>query len=473
MISPRQQRVKYVLADYLSTNIAWLLFNAIRFHLLEVSNGGFGSVRNYLASPTVATGQLLFPLVMLAIYWLSGYYNEVFRKSRIDEIVTTAGSAIIGALLIFFAVLLNDMSDDLTTDYGLFGLLFGLLFLFVYVPRWFITSAAMRRLASGEWGFSTLIIGAGHDAAAFTSRQWVLRSMGLKIAGFITVHGETPDPDAAGRIIGSVSEIDRIVAEHNIQRLIVMPRPGDGSETLTLINSLFSLELPIYILPDARQSLLSPARTQWIVGDPLIDVSRSEMPASTLNCKRVSDIAVSAIALIFLAPIIAVLAAAVKLDSKGPAFYRQQRIGYHKRPFRIIKLRTMRTDAESDGPALSHGDDDPRITRIGSFLRKYRLDELPQFWNVLCGEMSLVGPRPEREHYIRLIMERAPWYALLHQVRPGITSWGMVRYGYATTVDQMIERLRYDMLYLENISMSVDIKILLYTINTVLKGSGK
>ena len=179
----------------------------------------------------------------------------------------------------------------------------------------------------------------------------------------------------------------------------------------------------------------------------------------------------SAVALLALTPVFAVIALLIKRDSAGPVFYRQTRVGYRKRPFGIIKFRSMRTDAESGGPALSTPDD-PRITHVGRFLRKYRLDELPQFWNVLRGDMSLVGPRPEREHYVRQIVERVPYYSMIHQVRPGITSWGMVKYGYASSVDEMIERLRYDLLYIENVSFGLDIKILFHTVNTVLTGKG-
>ena len=183
------------------------------------------------------------------------------------------------------------------------------------------------------------------------------------------------------------------------------------------------------------------------------------------------DIVVSALSLIVLSPVLAAIAIAVKCDSKGPAIYRQQRIGLHKKPFMINKFRTMRIDAEDCGPALSRHDD-PRITPLGHFLRKYRLDELPQFWNVLIGDMSLVGPRPEREYYIRQIIARHPAYSLIHQVRPGITSWGMVKYGYASDVDQMLERLEYDLLYIENVSLGVDLKILFYTVSTVVTGKG-
>lgn len=179
----------------------------------------------------------------------------------------------------------------------------------------------------------------------------------------------------------------------------------------------------------------------------------------------------SALALVLLAPVYMVIAVAVKADSPGPAFYSQERVGYRGRRFMIRKFRTMHTDAEAAGPQLS-SDGDRRITRVGAVLRKYRLDELPQFWNVFIGQMSIVGPRPEREHYLRLIARKAPCVELLHQVRPGLTSWGMVKFGYARNVDEMVERLAYDMLYIENVSFGVDLRIMLHTINTVLTGKG-
>ena len=208
-----------------------------------------------------------------------------------------------------------------------------------------------------------------------------------------------------------------------------------------------------------------------IAGEPLINICSARMSDSTQNLKRVGDILVSSAALVLLSPLFAIFAILIKRDSKGPVFYRQERIGYHKKPFRIIKFRTMVADAEPAGPRLS-SEGDSRITRLGRFMRKYRLDELPQFVNVLKGEMSLVGPRPEREFFIRQILKKAPYYSLLHQVRPGITSWGMVKHGYASTVDEMVERARFDLIYLENISLMVDLKILLHTVNTVIKGRG-
>ena len=223
--------------------------------------------------------------------------------------------------------------------------------------------------------------------------------------------------------------------------------------------------------PDLHGMFGLRPKISQVSAEPVVDITNARISQAAINFKRAGDIVVSALSLIVLSPVLAAIAIAVKSDSKGPVLYRQERIGLHKKPFMINKFRTMRTDAENAGPALSR-ENDPRITRLGHFLRKYRLDELPQFWNVLIGDMSLVGPRPEREYYIRQIIERHPAYSLIHQVRPGITSWGMVKYGYASTIDQMLERLEYDLLYIENVSLGVDLKILFYTISTVVTGKG-
>jgi exopolysaccharide biosynthesis polyprenyl glycosylphosphotransferase len=226
------------------------------------------------------------------------------------------------------------------------------------------------------------------------------------------------------------------------------------------------------MIPDMYDILSGFVRISSIFGTPLIEVDALVMPQWQQSLKRVMDIFCSLFALLILTPLFILLWALIKMDSKGPVIYKQPRVGRWGKPFTIYKFRTMRVDAEKNGPALSSSADN-RMTKIGKWLRKFRLDELPQFYNVLIGDMSLVGPRPERQFFIDQIVPLAPHYKLLHRVRPGITSWGQVKYGYAENVDQMVERLKYDILYIENMSLALDFKIAIYTILTILKAEGK
>ena len=209
-----------------------------------------------------------------------------------------------------------------------------------------------------------------------------------------------------------------------------------------------------------------------IFGSPLIIINPSLMPVWQQSMKRILDILVSLFFLMLLSPAYVLTAIIIKVSSRGPIFFIQERIGLHGNPFTIYKFRSMFVGAEKGTPMLS-SDNDNRITPFGKFMRGIRLDEIPQFYNVLIGDMSLVGPRPERQFFIDQILQRAPHYRHLHKVRPGITSWGQVKYGYAENVEEMIHRLKYDIIYIENMSLSLDFKILFYTIKTVLQRSGK
>ena len=228
----------------------------------------------------------------------------------------------------------------------------------------------------------------------------------------------------------------------------------------------------ISILPDLYQILLGSVKVNHLFGTPLIEIKQNLMPVWQEVMKRVIDIVASALFLLIFFPVYAMIALMVKLSSPGPIFYKQERIGRHGKPFYIYKFRSMFIDAEKAGPSLS-SDFHPRITSWGRFMRKVRLDELPQFWNVIIGDMSLVGPRPERQFFIDQIVKIAPHYKHLHRVRPGITSLGQVKYGYASSVDEMVRRLKFDILYIENMSLAMDFRVMLYTIKIIVEGRGK
>ena len=459
----RRKAFTYVFADFLMLNIGWTAFSIVRYHFLPEGIRAHYTLTDHLTQSHVVAGQIIAPLAMLAIYWLSGYYNKTYFKSRLDELGNTAIVSAIGALGIFFIAIINDtLSPGVKGYYELIGILWLLWFVPVYIVRLIQTTHTARRIQRRELAFNTLVIGATKGGKALVDRlNAAPRGSGIHVIGYVDT--DTSNATAAqrpdlGLPVYRLDELPEICRTLDVHNLIVIPHRGGIRQTGQLINTLFPLDRTILIPADLYSIIAARPRMFTVTGEPL-------------NLKRTADVVAAAIALLLLLPLFAILALAVRIDSRGCVFYRQQRIGYHKKPFYIYKFRTMRADAEASGPALSTLDD-PRVTRVGHFLRKYRLDELPQFWNVLRGDMSLVGPRPEREYYIRQIVARAPYYSLLHQVRPGITSWGMVKYGYASNVDQMLERLRYDLLYIDNVSMAVDLKILFFTIHTVLTGKG-
>ena len=465
-----RQRIKYVVGDYVMSNLAWFLFNCVRW--LAGTVVGWPYLVSYLKSDMVLLGQLFFPLLMMVTYAFSGYYNNVCRKSRIQELLTTFASSGINTLLIFFMALINDVIGVRSADYKMILILWALIFGLVYLVRAIITNIASRQIKSRKWTFPTLIIGSGSAAVAFANKLNSKRQFsGHDIKGFVNIPGENPVKGNPLPLY-ELDEVKEVCEQLGIWELIVVPSREDTHRTMEAINKLFHIGLPILISPEYFNKMQTPVTISDLYGEPLVNISRSSMGDSGKNIKRAMDIVSSLVALVALLPVFAIVALIIKRTSPGPIFYLQERIGLHNKPFQIIKFRSMVQNAEQAGKPQLSSDDDPRITPFGRFMRKYRIDELPQFWNVLKGEMSLVGPRPERKFYIDQIIPFVPAYALLHQVRPGITSMGMVKFGYAKNLDEMLERVKYDLMYLNNASLINDLKILIYTIKIVFTGRG-
>lgn len=477
MITEKHQRIRYVVGDLLATSLAWFVFNIIRYTQIVIPQGmTIPSFSAYYSINPVIQGQIFFPLMMMGLYYLSGYYNRPLFRSRLDELLTTISTAIIGSIIIFFLALVNDPIPDRASNIELVAILFALLFSIVYLVRLSITAYGLKKINRGKLTRPMVVIGVNNDARRLRHRMESTPGRGHKVVAFVNPGGFSAETQKEAFDGLPVLSIDELASSKETLGLVALLIPegisaGKTADFSEVLNRLFPLEIPILVSPSSMQPASHLQNLRDIAGEPLINICSARMSDSTQNLKRVGDILVSSAALVLLSPLFAIFAILIKRDSKGPVFYRQERIGYHKKPFRIIKFRTMVADAEPAGPRLS-SEGDSRITRLGRFMRKYRLDELPQFVNVLKGEMSLVGPRPEREFFIRQILKKAPYYSLLHQVRPGITSWGMVKHGYASTVDEMVERARFDLIYLENISLMVDLKILLHTVNTVIKGRG-
>lgn len=469
--SPNLQRAKYIVTDFVMTSLAFFLFNIFRYYFVVVASvSAIYNPWTYIFSSKLIIEQILIPLGMIFIFWISGYYNKPFPKSRVAEFSQTLWSIIASTIIIYLILLINDSTGLKSRDYEIIITLFITLFGFTYLGRFIITSLTIRHLRKRHWIYSTLIIGNSKKSREIYDKLKEGGSVwAYDVVGFIKLEREHSIED--GFKIWDWDQIENVCKDYQVDQIILAPEYLRDSEIMHILERLFPLNLPVKIAPDTLSFVTGNIRLNDILGIPFIDLTSPRISEFEKNVKRMFDISVSSLALILLSPILILTALAVKVTSKGPVIYRQERIGKGHKPFYILKFRSMHEDAEKTGPQLSSKEDN-RVTHFGKFMRKYRIDEFPQFWNVLRGDMSLVGPRPEREYYIEQIVKRAPYYGLIFQVRPGITSWGMVKYGYASSVSQMVERSRYDLLYLNNMSLSTDIRILIYTIRTVLKGAG-
>lgn len=423
MTPHRRQQLIYLIADIISAEMVWLCF--LWFRWLVYDGKVFGVDTVLIPSFSFYPPLIAYPVVCICVYYLSGYYLRPFRRRLSAEFFKTLISAVIIGLIFFFIIIIDDQVESYQRYVVSLMVLIGLQFVLSYFPRLCITLVTRSRRSP--------------------LRVYTIRSLA----------------EAKRMQRGAVDEV-----------IVDLPKTHSERTLYEIINILYPLDIAISVVPRVYDMLTGAARIGEIEGQPLVRITDHKMSDSALCIKRAFDIVASLLAMMFLSPIYLLLSVLVAVTSHGPVIYCQERIGLHGKPFRILKFRTMYLNSEPDTPLLSR-DNDPRITPVGHFMRKYRLDELPQMWNIFRGDMSIVGPRPERGYFIDQIVKEAPYYCLLYKIRPGLTSWGPIKVGYTDTIEKMVDRLNCDIMYMENMSIQLDLKILFFTIRVICDGKGK
>ena len=457
----------YVITDALLAMWAFLLAYAIRFEsgLIPVTRG-YPPIENYLnILPFVA---VLTPLA----FQLQGVYRLRRGRSRVDDFFAVLIGSILAVMFGLWSTLYVQtyyVSENAKSAGAyevsqlVWALFLGGTVVFTYASREFVRELLERRWRAGIGLKRVLIAGAGDLGRLVADRILQHRELGYQVIGFVDDRAGGDHIGYRGLpLLGTLAEVGEIAQRERIDHLYVALPLDEHAKLLDLMEVTSREFIDVKVVPDLLQFIALRARLEDLDGLPIINVNDVPLQGFNAWLKRSIDIVLSAAALIVLAVPLAIIAALVKWTSNGPVFYEQERMGLDGKAFSVYKFRSMYEDAETSTGPIWAREDDPRATPIGRWLRRFDLDELPQFWNVLKGEMSIVGPRPERPFFVEQFKHRIPQYMLRHKVKAGITGWAQVNGWRGNT--SLEKRIEYDLYYIENWSVSLDLKIMWLTV---------
>lgn len=464
----RKETLALLLGDFLAINLAWLIF-----YYLRVGSGWFAYSRH-----DMSLANLLVPMAVVYGYWMLiftfyGLYRPWYQKSHFDEFSTLFKAATVGMLIFFVTTTVIDPPESRSPIPYLVLFYWAIFLLCTGGMRSSLRAIQRKLFESGIGTRPSIIVGTAEKAEELLKAIRKSRPMGFDILGFVSA----PNGNAHGTIdlprLGTVGDLGALISTHNVKEVLVAMDSSQHGALLELIGKVGATDTHVKIMPDLYDVVSGQARIAHVHGLPLIDVSPHLMQPWEEGVKRIIDVVVSGLVIIIGLPVWFLIALFIVATSRGGVFYRQERVGRDGREFNIVKFRTMRHDAEKGGPQWAVKND-PRVTVLGKFLRKTHLDEVPQFWNVLRGEMSLVGPRPERSFFIDQFQNEIPYYRRRLAVRPGITGWYQVSTDkYDENIDDVRRRLKYDLYYIENMSVRLDLKIIFATVWVMVRGRGQ
>ena len=466
--------ISLIVADTLAASASLFVYLWIRF----------GEDFDIMGFVHPTKGDLIYPLfipVLHTPFWivmllLAGMYRERHASSRLDESVSLIKVVTVGVLILAFSVFI-DLWEQEGSRFGL-AVYWALFLGMIVFGRIIVRSVQKALILRGHGNHRALVVGWTDQVERLYQDVAKYPAAGIQIVGAVRL-GQKDVLSSNGEDLQNqhpahaIEQLPDLIDELLVHDVLIALGSKDNKELSEVLRLCDGKNVTLKIVPDFYSVIGGMARTEHIYGLPLIEVLPIPMPAWQQYTKRLIDLVVALLVLVIGLPLWIGITIAIATTSKGGAIYRQNRVGRKGRTFTMYKFRTMRQDAEAQTGPVWASKDDPRYTPVGGWLRRTRLDEIPQLWNVLRGDMSLVGPRPERPYFVEKLIGKIPLYNRRHRIRPGITGWAQVMWHYDSSLEDVQQKVKFDLYYIENMSLSMDLKILLRTFQAVISGGGR